>query len=151
MQKIELVGPAKCSGCEACVSICPTHSILMKEDKEGFLQPSINTKTCIKCHKCERTCPIVNLGNKEESYETKAYAANNLDEVKHSLVNGDSIQLRGFGTFSNKLRNGRKTSRNPKTGEKITEPSSPHYIAVFRAGKELSEDLYNLKIDRHEK
>lgn len=81
MQKIELVGPAKCSGCEACVSICPTHSILMKEDKEGFLQPSINTKTCIKCHKCERTCPIVNLGNKEESYETKAYAAINLDEV----------------------------------------------------------------------
>ena len=74
-----------------------------------------------------------------------------LDEIKHSLVNGDSIQLRGFGTFSNKLRNGRKTSRNPKTGEKITEPSSPHYIAVFRAGKELSEDLYNLKIDRHEK
>ena len=74
-----------------------------------------------------------------------------LDEVKHSLVNGDSIQLRGFGTFSNKLRNGKKTSRNPKTGEKITEPSAPHYIAVFRAGKELSEDLYNLKIDRHEK
>lgn len=80
MSRIELVDSDKCMGCAACASVCPTHSIAMKEDKEGFLHPKIDRKTCIKCHKCESTCPILNKETIRNDVETKAYAAINKDE-----------------------------------------------------------------------
>ena len=79
MNRIELVDSDKCVGCAACASACPTHSITMKEDKEGFLQPRIDKKTCIGCHKCQKTCPIINKES-ESKGETKAYAAINKDD-----------------------------------------------------------------------
>lgn len=79
MSRIELVDSDKCTGCAACASACPTHSITMKEDKEGFLQPRIDKKTCIGCHKCQKTCPIINKES-ESKGETKAYAAINKDD-----------------------------------------------------------------------
>ena len=69
-----------CTGCAACVSVCPTGSISMKEDREGFLQPHIDAKTCIGCHKCENTCPIITPVEMPIDFETQAYAAINKDE-----------------------------------------------------------------------
>ena len=31
--------PAECTGCGACVSICPKQAITMQPDAEGFLYP----------------------------------------------------------------------------------------------------------------
>lgn len=70
-----------CTGCAACASICPQSCIHMEEDKEGFLQPKIDNKRCIKCHKCEKTCPILNKETVRNDVETKAYAAINKDET----------------------------------------------------------------------
>jgi len=81
MNKIVLIESAQCIGCAACASICPTNSITMREDREGFLQPRIDGKTCIKCHKCEKTCPILNKEAIRNDVETRAYAAINKDEV----------------------------------------------------------------------
>ena len=78
--KIQLAPTDTCTGCAACVSICTTGCISMKEDREGFLQPHINTKTCIGCHKCEKTCPILNPIEISTDFETQAYAAINKDE-----------------------------------------------------------------------
>ena len=69
-----------CTGCAACASVCPTGSISMKEDREGFLQPIIDSKTCIGCHKCEKTCPIITPIKIPTDFETQAYAAINKDE-----------------------------------------------------------------------
>ena len=66
-----------------------------------------------------------------------------LKEVKGSLESGNTIELRGFGTFEPRLRKGRDIARNPKTGEKVSV--EPHYIAAFRAGQSLKENLWNLK------
>ena len=77
---IHLASTDTCTGCAACVSVCPTGSISMKEDREGFLQPHIDTKTCISCHKCEKTCPIITPLKIPTDFETQAYAAINKDE-----------------------------------------------------------------------
>jgi len=47
---------ADCSGCHACVNICPKKCIVMKADEEGFLYPSVNSEECVKCGLCQRVC-----------------------------------------------------------------------------------------------
>jgi len=66
-----------------------------------------------------------------------------IDEVKAALISHDIIELRGFGTFEIKIRKGRQKARNPKTGEILSVNS--HGIAAFRAGRELRQDVWNLK------
>ena len=34
--------PAECTGCGACVSICPKQAIVMQPDTEGFLYPKVD-------------------------------------------------------------------------------------------------------------
>lgn len=46
----------ECCGCSACFAICPVGAIIMKEDSEGFLYPSINEQVCIGCQKCLKVC-----------------------------------------------------------------------------------------------
>lgn len=68
---------------------------------------------------------------------------NFLQELKASLEQGSTIELRGFGTFEARLRKGRSVARNPKTGELLSV--EPHYVAAFRAGQSLKENLWSLK------
>lgn len=79
--KIQLASTDQCTGCSACASICPTRSITIIEDKEGFLQPRIDANKCIMCHKCEKTCPIISPIAVPTDFETQAYAAINKDEA----------------------------------------------------------------------
>lgn len=60
------------------------------------------------------------------------------DEIIGALSNGDRVELRGFGTFSTKVRPAR-IGRNPRTGEtvEVAEKSVP----FFKMGKELRERL----------
>ena len=47
-----------CSGCGACVAVCPKNAIDFKEDRFGQKFPKIDQNKCIDCHLCEKTCPI---------------------------------------------------------------------------------------------
>lgn len=61
----------------------------MVEDEEGFLQPKIDAQQCILCHKCEKTCPILNIEVISDDFETKAYAViNKDDEVRAQSSSG---------------------------------------------------------------
>ena len=71
-----------------------------------------------------------------------------LEEIKSALISRKVIELRGFGTFEIKIRKGREKARNPKTGEIISVGS--HGIALFRAGKELRQDVWSLKQEEME-
>lgn len=62
------------------------------------------------------------------------------EEVKTSLKDEHSIELRGFGTFEVRKRKGRAKARNPKTGETVTVDK--HSVAAFRPGKELKEMVW---------
>lgn len=83
---VEAVGRINCSGCSLCSLICPTESIEMKADVEGFLQPIINHDTCVNCGVCYRKCPIVNDVSK---YHTSVYYASAIKN-KEKLLRSSS-------------------------------------------------------------
>ncbi len=58
------------------------------------------------------------------------------DTIKKALIEGDKVQIIGFGTFENRTRSARK-GRNPRTGEEIEIPKSK--LPSFKAGKGLKE------------
>jgi len=70
-----------------------------------------------------------------------------LSEIKDSMKEGSTIELRGFGTFEPRLRKGRKKARNPKTGEIVSV--APHYVAAFRAGQDLKKSLWDYPLNIH--
>lgn len=59
-----------------------------------------------------------------------------LDSMCETLVEGDTIEIRGFGSFVIKKYDS-YLGRNPKTGEKIKVP--PKRLPFFKVGKELRE------------
>lgn len=50
-----------CSGCGACIQICPKNCIVLTEHKDGFLYPKINNNICIHCNRCIIVCHYNNL------------------------------------------------------------------------------------------
>ena len=60
------------------------------------------------------------------------------DEITAALARGDRVELRGFGAFSVKQREGRM-GRNPRTG--ATVPVPPKSVPFFKTGKELRERM----------
>ncbi len=62
-----------------------------------------------------------------------------VEQMRKALLDGDRIEIRGFGSFKMKEYEG-YTGRNPKTGESVQV--KPKRMPFFRAGKEL-KDLVN--------
>ena len=65
-----------------------------------------------------------------------------LDEIANALKDGGRVELRGFGAFSVKSRDGR-VGRNPQTGVpvKVEAKRAP----AFRCSKELLKRLNDLQ------
>ena len=59
-----------------------------------------------------------------------------LDHLLETLVDGERIEVRGFGSFSIKTHDS-KQGRNPKTGEPVFVP--PRRSVHFKPGKELRD------------
>ena len=60
------------------------------------------------------------------------------ESISEALAEGDRVELRGFGAFSVKHRDGR-IGRNPRTGESVNVPEKA--VPFFKTGKELRERL----------
>ena len=60
------------------------------------------------------------------------------DEIADRLAEGGRVELRGFGTFSTRARDGR-TGRNPRTGDAVDVPAKR--VPYFKPGKEMRERL----------
>ena len=61
-----------------------------------------------------------------------------VDNMKNALLEGDHVEIRGFGSFKVK-EYGAYAGRNPRTGQKVEVDSKR--LPFFRAGKELKEFL----------
>ncbi len=61
-----------------------------------------------------------------------------LDAMCQTLVDGNRIEIRGFGVLNTKLRKP-KIARNPKTKEPVNIP--PRRVPVFKASRLLKASL----------
>lgn len=59
-----------------------------------------------------------------------------LEAIADTLIRGDRVEIRGFGSFALNYRPPR-IGRNPKTGEKVAVAAK--HVPHFKAGKELRE------------
>jgi len=78
-KKIEIKDKWDCSGCSACVGVCPKKCITMVKDEEGFLYPNIDDSKCIDCGLCSKICPI-NSPLQLKKERPKSYAVISKDE-----------------------------------------------------------------------
>jgi integration host factor subunit beta len=65
-----------------------------------------------------------------------------IETMTEALANGESIEIRGFGSFVIKKYDSYE-GRNPKTGKKIKV--KPKKLPFFKVGKELREKVNNSK------
>ena len=71
---------SKCTGCSACLSVCPVKAIDLK-NHNGFDYPVIDENLCINCKKCVLVCPVKNPVDKTTIVNDKVIAAFNKSKV----------------------------------------------------------------------
>ena len=59
-----------------------------------------------------------------------------IETLKEALIEGQTIEIRGFGTFKIKQRAARR-ARNPRTGEPVDIPAK--YVPTFKPSRELKD------------
>ena len=63
--------------------------------------------------------------------DIKRIVQKTLNQIVASLARGETVELRNFGVFKIRSRNGRM-GRNPRTGQEVPVP--PKKVAVFKPG-----------------
>jgi len=86
--------------------------------------------TLTKIDMVERLLETVDLSRKEAKELVEQF----FDEIKASLIRGESVKLSGFGNFDLRDKSERP-GRNPKTGEEI--PITARRVVTFKSGQKL--------------
>lgn len=97
MEHIEIDNPSKCCGCKSCENICPKKAIIMLENEEGFLYPSVDENKCINCGLCKKICPWINEIDRKLYLDNPiCYAA----KIKEKEIQKKSTSGGAFATFA---------------------------------------------------
>jgi integration host factor subunit beta len=67
-----------------------------------------------------------------------------IENIGRALVEGDKVELRGFGSFKVKTRRARQ-ARNPRTGEAVQVPEKR--VPYFKTSNELKGRLNGAESD----
>lgn len=79
--------------------------------------------------------------------ETSIVVDKLLDSIKDYIMDGRTIEIRGFGTFKLKVRKPRM-GRNPKTGDDVQIPE--RVVPTFKYSHSLKEDIRDLPPEEFE-
>ena len=94
----------------------------------------MNDSTVTKADLVEQVIRVTELPRKE----SEAIVETIFESIIGALQSGDRIEIRGFGSFRTRQRQGR-IGRNPKTGAKVNVP--PKRIPFFKPSKELKDHV----------
>ncbi len=79
-----------CTGCSACINICPRKALSFTADRFGYFVPAIDQDKCDHCGLCHRVCPAINLPRRQHSRAPAlfAFAAKDTDLLRKSASGG---------------------------------------------------------------
>lgn len=102
---ITITEKVNCCGCFSCYNICPTQSISMIPDDEGFLYPTIDIDKCINCNLCEKHCPLLqtknNIQQKKEEAQIVYGCRNSINNELYKSSSGGMFSLFAKKIFEN--------------------------------------------------
>lgn len=93
LMDISQVSKENCSGCSACVSICPQKALSLKADEQGFLYPFIEEEKCINCGFCMKVHNGIECIAHREDIVCYAAKNRNVDTLKKSSSGGISAAI----------------------------------------------------------
>ena len=139
---IRIIDKALCCGCGACSQICPKYCIVLSQDEEGFLYPSVNEETCVDCGLCEKVCPVINqrtVHNKPQ----QAYAAiNKTESIRMTSSSGGVFRAIADVVMRDKgVVFGAKFDDNWSVIHDCTETSDG--LAAFQGSKYVQSEIKN--------
>ena len=91
---------SKCTGCLACMNLCPCGAITCQEREDGNVIPQIDPEKCIECHRCVQGCPENHVKEKHEPRQCYATWQKDRKERKY---NGFS-----YSEIGKELKKGKK-------------------------------------------
>jgi len=84
---IHSINDDRCTGCDACVAVCPTNVLDLVENKSRVLRFG----DCIQCEACMWACPTTALVMHPEGTEPPRYRMPDLDESYQTRVPGQYL------------------------------------------------------------
>lgn len=146
---IFVTNKTKCCGCTACAKVCPKRCIIMRQDKEGFRYPYVDTERCINCGLCDKSCPILNKREIKGKLNAVAVQNREKDTLYHSAAGGAfsaiaTITIKNGGVVYGAAYDEKMVVRH-KSACTIDE------LNKFRSSKYVQSDLGNVYIDVEKK
>lgn len=135
MNKLKILNITdSCTGCGACVNVCPKHCLSLEPDKEGFYGP-VYQDGCIECGMCEKVCHIIHAENKQAIANNDVYIYHSSDNsIREKSSSGGAFSL-----FSNYVINNGgvvfATLYNPRIKRVEVSNSDIFPIQKFRKSK----------------
>ena len=79
-----------CTGCTACMNICPNQAVCMQKNDEGFIEAYIDETKCSDCGRCGAVCHLAQVKTIRDNRTPLYYAAfsKDFDNVEHSSSGG---------------------------------------------------------------
>ena len=92
LNNISIVTHNECTGCKACVAMCPESCISMKQDGI-FFYPEIDVNRCINCGKCIKICPAQtnSVPSDDEMTISRYYCAWNKDDFQRKTSTSGGV------------------------------------------------------------
>lgn len=83
-----VVDSQHCTGCGACIQICPQHCISWEHGELGHTIPNINITHCINCEACVKVCPINQAVNEPQGQRFYAAVHKDIAVLNRSTSGG---------------------------------------------------------------
>ena len=77
-----------CTGCGACVQVCPKACITFKADRMDAVYPEINEADCVRCGACRRVCHLYKNDLLYEKSDTVYAGWSSDDKIRSSSASG---------------------------------------------------------------